>query len=122
MSKPFVSAFDSLGPSSVVREKGKKNGVKQHAEGGYNSNSPLTRTVFRFTSEFELPGFYCRGNHDKKGTKLPPPTPPPLQKKNGREIQSVLKKKITSLLKLPNDTLAMIFSSIMQRQTQPCKS
>ena len=24
MSKTFVSAFDSLGPSSVVREKGKK--------------------------------------------------------------------------------------------------
>ena len=25
----------------------------------YNSDSPLTRTVFRFPSEFELPGFYC---------------------------------------------------------------
>jgi len=24
-----------------------------------NSNSALTRTVFRFPSEFELPGFYC---------------------------------------------------------------
>ena len=24
-----------------------------------NSNSPLTRTVFRFPSKFELPGFYC---------------------------------------------------------------
>ena len=24
-----------------------------------NSNFPLTRTVFRFSSEFELPGFYC---------------------------------------------------------------
>ena len=24
-----------------------------------NSDSPLTRTVFRFPSEFELPGFYC---------------------------------------------------------------
>ena len=23
------------------------------------SNSQLTRTVFRFASEFELPGFYC---------------------------------------------------------------
>ena len=95
MSKPFVSAFDSLGPSSVVREKGKKNGVKQHAEGGYNSNSPLTRTVFRFTSEFELPGFYCRGNHDKKGTKLPPPTqkkkrpgnPKRFEKKNHQSVK-----------------------------------
>ena len=24
-----------------------------------NSNSSLTRTVFRFPSEFELPGFHC---------------------------------------------------------------
>ena len=127
MSKPFVSTFDSLGPSSVVREQGEKmgwNSTRKEGGGGYNSNSPLTWSVFRFPSEFELLGFYCRRNHDNKGTKLPPlPPPPPLKKtKRPGNPKCFDKKKITSLLKLPNATLAMIFSSIMKTQTQPCKS
>ena len=60
MSKTFVSAFDSLGPSSVVREKGKKkkNGVKQHWEGGvgggaiFSLSSPMFFTSVDFFFRF----------------------------------------------------------------------
>ena len=34
----------------------------------YNSDSPLTRTVNRFPSEFELPGFYC--SYSPRGVPL----------------------------------------------------
>ena len=34
----------------------------------YNSDSPLTRTIFRFPSYFELPGFYC--SYSPRGVPL----------------------------------------------------
>lgn len=67
-----------------------KNRLKQHWEGETRERGPI--------GSLPLPRFYCRRNHDKKVTKLPPLPFHPTKKTPGNP--KCLKKKLPQSVKI----------------------